>query len=195
MDLVLATTNRHKVREIRAFLKPLTQLDLYSLLDFPHYVPPEESGKSFEENAHLKALHAAQTLKKWAIADDSGLVVPALSGNPGIHSSIYAGKGSSDKENRKKLLKEMEHLEGIGRCAYFECCLALATPEGVKKTVRAICEGRLITKERGSNGFGYDSLFLKWGYDLTFAELDESTKNKVSHRAKALEKLKLTLSS
>jgi XTP/dITP diphosphohydrolase len=195
MDLLIATTNGHKIREIRNLLKECKQFDLYSLLDFPQYIQPEESGKSFEENATLKALHAAQSLNKWAIADDSGLVVPALGGAPGVYSARYAGLHASDKENRQKLLKEISQLEGEQRSAYFECCLVLATPEGVKKVVSGICEGTITKEARGSNGFGYDPIFLKYDYHQTFGELDESVKNQVSHRAKAFQKLKHTLCS
>jgi XTP/dITP diphosphohydrolase len=193
MDLLIASTNGHKIREIRALLKPLKKFDLYSLLDFPLYIQPEERGKTFEENARFKALHAAKALNKWAIADDSGLVVPALAGAPGVYSARYAGAHASDKENRKKLLQEMAQLEGIERSAYFECCIALASSEGVKNIFRGVCEGTITTEERGSKGFGYDSLFLKHDYSQTFGELDESLKNQVSHRGKALEKLKLIL--
>lgn len=195
MDIVLATTNGHKIREIRALLKVLQQFDLYSLLDFPSYKQPEENGTTFEENARLKAEHAAKTLNKWVIADDSGLVVPALGGAPGIYSARYAGVKATDKENRKKLLKEMAPLEGLSRCCYFECSIVLASPEGIKKCVSGMCEGTITTEERGGNGFGYDPLFLKHDYNQTFSELDESRKNQVSHRAKALEKLRRTLES
>lgn len=193
MDLLIATTNGYKIREIRALLKPYAKFDLYSLLDFPNYVQPEETGLTFEENAILKAVHAAKTLNKWTLADDSGLIVPALQGAPGVYSARYAGAGSSDKENRKKLLKEMSHLEGIGRSAYFECCIALASPDGIKKVVKGVCEGSIQTEEKGSLGFGYDSLFIKHDYNQTFAELEEHQKNQVSHRAKALAKLKMAL--
>jgi XTP/dITP diphosphohydrolase len=195
MDLLIATTNGHKIREIRALLKPYTKFDLYSLLDFPYYVQPEETGKTFEENATLKAMHAAHELKKWAVADDSGLVVPALGGAPGVFSARYAGPEATDKENRQKLLKDMAHLEGIARSAYFECCIVLASEEGVKKIVCGTCEGKVIQEERGSRGFGYDPLFIKHDYNQTFGELEEQLKNQVSHRAKALQKLKLTLES
>lgn len=193
MDIVLASTNGYKIREIKTLLKPLQKFDLYSLLDFPHYQQPPETGATFEGNATLKALHAAKTLKKWVITDDSGLVVPALGGAPGIYSARYAGEKASDKDNRKKLLQEMSHLEELDRAAYFECCIVLASPEKVEKVVNGVCEGTIITEERGSNGFGYDSLFLKHDYHQTFAELGESVKNQVSHRAKALQKLKILL--
>ncbi len=193
MELIIATTNVHKIREIRALLKPLHQFDILSLRDFPDYSQPPETGTTFEENAILKATDAARALNKWAVADDSGLVVPALGGAPGVYSARYAGERAADIENRRKLLKEMTDLEEIGRTAYFECAIALASPEGLKKCVKGICEGMILTKERGRNGFGYDPLFLKHDYNQTFGELEESVKNQVSHRGKALEKLKLIL--
>jgi XTP/dITP diphosphohydrolase len=137
----------------------------------------------------LKATHAAQALKSWVIADDSGLVVPALKGAPGVFSQRYAGESATDKENRKKLLLEMADLEEGQRQAYFECWIALASPEGVKKTTKGISEGRILEKEKGSSGFGYDCVFIKHEYGKTFAELDEETKNRISHRRKALDKM------
>lgn len=195
IELVLATTNIHKVREIRALLACRPDIDLYSLLDFPHYVQPEETGKTFEENAILKAEDAAVKLGKWTIADDSGLVVPALNGEPGVYSARYSGQKASDKENRKKLLKAMERLEGPMRSAYFECCIALVSPKGWKKCLKGTVEGMIAPSERGKNGFGYDALFVKHDYAQTFGELQEEIKNKISHRAKAMEKLLLVLES
>lgn len=195
VDLVIATKNIHKVRELRALLKRFPQIEIYSLSDFQSYEPPPETGSSFEENAILKATHAAAALNKWAIGDDSGLSIPALNGAPGIFSHRYAGDMATDKENRKKLLKEMQGFEGLRRAAFFECCLALAAPEGKVKCVRGSCEGTILTEERGRFGFGYDSVFIKHDYHHTFAELEESVKNKISHRAKALNKLLLTIES
>ncbi|HEY4832658.1 MAG TPA: XTP/dITP diphosphatase [Waddliaceae bacterium] len=189
MEIVLATHNLHKVREFREMLKTLKNVDVVSLLNFPDYHLPEETGKTFCENAVLKAEHAAKALNRWVLADDSGLVVPALQERPGVYSQRYAGEDASDAENKKKLLDEMQHLVEIERSAYFECCLALASPEGLKKTVTGKCEGYIASKERGRNGFGYDPLFIKNDYKETFAELDEHTKNRISHRRKALDKL------
>lgn len=193
MELVIASRNVHKVREFRAMLKSLRELDLLSLVDFPSYESPEEIGKTFEENALLKATHAAKTLGKWVIADDSGIVVPALRGEPGIHSRRYAGEGATDKDNRQKLLREMRSIAHPHRQAYFECWIALAGPEGTLKAVKGISEGEVLEEERGRHGFGYDALFLKHEYGKTFAELDEQTKNRVSHRRKALDRLQPTL--
>lgn len=195
MQLVLATHNVHKIRELRSMLKEYTHLDILSLLDFPNYRPPEEDGATFEENAKLKAVHAAQALNRWAIADDSGLVVPALQGAPGVRSARYAGDGATEAENRNKLLNEMKHVLDPQRQGYFECWIVIAAPEGVKKTVRGICEGTIVSEEKGSRGFGYDSLFVKYEYGKTFAEIEEALKNRISHRRKALDKLHVYLSS
>jgi len=195
MKIVLASTNLHKIRELKAMLKQFPQLDLYSLRDYPEYIPPEETGDTFEENAKLKALHAAKTLNECALADDSGLVIPSLSGEPGVRSARYAGEEASDKDNRDKLVKNLLSLKDDERVGYFECCIAIATPVGIEKVVRGVCEGTLTTDPRGSNGFGYDPLFIKYDYSKTFAELDEETKNKISHRRKALDKLQNYLES
>ncbi len=189
MQIVLATHNLHKIREFREMLKPLKGFDVLSLTQFPNYNLPEETGKTFEDNAVLKAVDAAKALNAWVIADDSGLVVPALKGAPGVFSARYAGLDATDSENRKKLLEAMEKLNGEQRHAYFECVLALASPEGLKKCVSGKVEGEIASFERGRNGFGYDPLFIKHGYDKTFAELTEDIKNKISHRRKALERL------
>lgn len=195
MELVLASTNLHKIREFREMLKAFKNLDVLSLLNFPAYIQPPETGATFKENAILKAVHAAQALNKWVVADDSGLVVPSLAGDPGVYSARYSGEGATDADNRLKLLHALEGKQDLERTAYFECCLALANPAGLQKCVTGTCEGRILLEERGRNGFGYDALFIKHDYDKTFAELDEATKNRISHRRKALEKLTGTLES
>lgn len=195
MELVIATHNMNKLREFREIFKliKINTYDLLSLTNFPKYSLPPETGNTFLENALLKARHAATHLKKWVIADDSGLVVPMLKGEPGVNSAYYAGENATDLDNRHKLLQAMQHLTGIERAAYFECCLVLCGPDGFEKCVTGKCEGLVLNEERGRNGFGYDSLFIKYDYDKTFAEIDESVKNKISHRYKAMEKLKVTL--
>lgn len=193
MEIVIASNNLHKIREFREMLKPFKSIDVLSLVHFPNYIAPPEDGKSFKENAIRKAEHAAATLQKWVLADDSGLVVPALSGAPGVNSRRYAGEDATDAENRLKLLEAMRQLNSQQRAAYFECCLALASPEGVRKCVTGTIEGVILTEERGRNGFGYDQLFVKHEYEKTFAEIDEATKNRISHRHKAFEKMIPTL--
>lgn len=189
MELVLATHNLHKIREFRSMFKPFKNIDVLSLLNFPDYKLPEETGKTFEENAILKAEDAAKALNKCVLSDDSGLVVPTIGGKPGVISKRYAGEDATDAENRKKLLEEMDNFKDLERSAYFECFLALANPDGLQKCVNGHCEGYILTEERGRHGFGYDPLFVKHDYDKTFAELEEETKNRISHRRKAFEKL------
>jgi len=181
------------VREYRSLLKHLTHLDIYSLKDFPEYSLPEETGATFEENATAKALHAAQALDRWVIADDSGLVVPALNNAPGVFSARYAGPDATDADNRKKLIEKLSQLPEEKRIGYFECTIVLASKEGVKKIVKGTCEGELLTEQKGRNGFGYDPIFRKYDYSKTFAELDEDTKNRISHRRKAFDKIIITL--
>lgn len=195
MQIVIASHNVHKIREFRAILKPLVGLDVLSLIDFPDYHLPPETGETFEANAVLKAVHTAKVLDKWVLADDSGLVVPSLKNSPGVLSARYAGPDATDAENRKKLLSSMNHLEDTLRQAYFECWIALASKEGLKKVVRGLCEGIISDRERGGQGFGYDPLFIKHEYGKTFAEMDETTKNRISHRRKAFDKIVPTLES
>lgn len=195
MEIVLATTNLHKIREFREMFKTLKFVDMLSLLNFPDYIPPEESEPSFEGNANLKAIHAGKALNKWVIADDSGLVVPALGGAPGVYSRRYAGDQASDRENREKLLEEMKDLASFQRVAYFQCTLALANAEGLRKTVTGIIEGEILEEERGREGFGYDALFQQLDSHRTFGELTGQVKNKISHRRKAFEKLVSTIES
>lgn len=190
MDLLLASSNAHKVREFRDMLKRFPHIELLSFHQCANYEPPEETGESFLENATLKAEHAAKHFKTWVLADDSGLVVPALKGQPGVHSRRYAGFDATDAENRRKLLEAMQHLQNSEeRTAYYECCLVIANADGFKKSFVGTCEGYIAQQERGRHGFGYDSLFIKYDYDKTFGELDESIKNRISHRRKAFERL------
>lgn len=190
MDILLASSNSHKVREFKDMLKRFPHIELLSFHQFADYEPPEEKGQTFLENATLKAEHAAKHFNRWVLADDSGLVVPALKGEPGVHSRRYAGDNATDTDNRRKLLEAMKHLRNPEeRAAYFECCLVVAHPKGLKKIFIGICEGYIAPQERGRHGFGYDPLFIKHDYDKTFGELDESVKNRVSHRRKAFERL------
>lgn len=195
MQLIIASRNIHKIRELRSMLKAYKKLDVLSLLDFPSYQPLPEDHATIEANSKQKAVHAAQILNQWTISDDTGLVVPALQGAPGVLSARYAGAEATDAENRKKLLQEMKHLIDPDRQAYYECWLSIASPDGLKKCSRGICEGTIITEEKGGKGFGYDRLFVKHEYGKTFAELEEAIKNRISHRRKALDKLHLYLES
>jgi XTP/dITP diphosphohydrolase len=193
MEIVLASHNVHKIREYREMFARLEGCDMITLHQFPDYQQPEEVYPTFAENALLKARHASRVLKRWVLADDSGLVVPKLNGQPGVCSRRFAGEGATDSDNRKKLLKMMAGFVDLERAAYFECCLAIVSPDGYERCFTGICEGQILTEERGRNGFGYDSLFLKHDYDKSFAEIDESTKNRISHRRKAFDKLATAL--
>lgn len=194
MELIIASTNMHKVREFRSLLKSFGW-DILSLRDFPDYIAPEETGTTFQENAQIKAKSAASTLKKWVLADDSGLVVPSLKGDPGVYSSSYAGEGATDLENRLKLLFRMKNFQDTDRFAYFESVICIASPEGEVKTFKGLCEGVIIEESKGRNGFGYDAIFRKHEYNKTFAELDGEVKNKISHRRKAFDKALIFLES
>jgi XTP/dITP diphosphohydrolase len=195
MELVIASRNIHKIREFKAMLKEHPRLDILSLLDFPSYQPLKEGGATFEENACAKALHAAKSLQKLVLADDSGLVVPALNGAPGIYSARYAGENATDADNRKRLIHDMQQISESHRQGYFECWLAVANVEGLVKSVRGLSEGTILLQEKGSKGFGYDALFMKHEYSKSFGEMEEDLKNRISHRRKALDKLHTYLSS
>jgi len=165
------------------------EIEILSLRDFPQYKAPEEVGSSFSEIAEQKALDAAKATGLYTLGDDSGLIVPALGGEPGLFSKRYAGDGATDKDNRNKLTLKLKTLREEERDAYFECALTLATPDGIVKTSRGTCEGKLVIEPRGRSGFGYDPLFMKHDYNRTFAELEEDIKNRISHRRKAFDKL------
>ena len=194
MQLVLATSNLGKILELKAILKPLLKnVDILSLKDFPEYRSPEETGETFLENAQLKAVECAKALKCYVIADDSGIVVPALGGDPGIRSRRYAGEEATDKENRKKLIENLKDLAVHERAGYYECALSFANENGEIKSTSGLCEGEFIIEPRGRGGFGYDSMFVKYDYNKTMAEIGEDTKNRISHRRRALDKILLTL--
>ena len=185
--IVLATRNANKVREFREILKDF-QVELKSLDDFGPIPEAIEDGETFDDNAYKKALHTAKILGIPAIADDSGLVVDALDGAPGVYSARYAGENATDDENCSKLLQEMKGKEN--RTAHFKCVLSIAVPSGPALTYEGSCTGTLLEEKRGENGFGYDPLFYFEEFGKTFAELDMERKNSVSHRGKALNEFK-----
>ena len=188
MDLVIATSNQHKLKEFKAILKgfPLTIL---SLKDFPDIPAVVEDGKSFYENALKKALTVARHTDKITVADDSGIEVDALDGKPGVYSARFAGEDATDEANNTKLLKELEGVSSDKRVACFTCVLVIAQPDGDTAFVEGACRGTIIHEARGEYGFGYDPLFLVPEYDKTFSEITPEEKNKISHRARALQKL------
>lgn len=188
MQLLIATRNPGKVREIAAIVAG-PSLELCSLADFPGAPDVAETGASFEDNALLKARGAAYHAGCWALADDSGLVVPALDGAPGVRSARFAGEGAGDADNVRRLLELMRGLPDDRRGAEFVCCMALAGPNNRAFTAEGRLAGTIIRQPRGSNGFGYDPVFLLPERGLTLAELPSAEKNAISHRAAALRKM------
>ena len=193
IELVLATRNRHKTREIQHILGP--EFKVRDLGAHPEVSEIRESGTSFEENAKLKALAASRQLPALVIADDSGLEVDALGGAPGIYSARYAGANATDRDKIDKLLRELERVRATDnrRRARFRCVVALARDGDLLETFEGIVEGRIADKARGDSGFGYDPIFIPVGFEQTFGELATELKNTISHRAKAIRALAVRL--
>jgi len=189
LEIVLATRNKNKVKEIKKILNGINA-SLLSLDDFPGCPEVVEDGETLEANAKKKALVVSQYTKKLSLAEDTGLEVEALGGAPGIHSARFAGDNCTYEDNNKKLLKVMEKLSLGERRAKFRCVAALAKPDGEVVTCEGVCEGIIDFEMKGESGFGYDPLFLLPEYGKTFAEIGEEMKNKISHRARALAKIK-----
>lgn len=189
--LLIATTNEGKTKEIKEMLKDFI-LEIKTLKDFPDIPPPEETGKTFFENALLKAKYYAEKTGLIALADDSGLEVEALNGAPGIYSSRFAGPDATDERNNQKLLELLKDLPPEKRKARFVCVMVCYHPSGKYIIVEGIWEGRIALTPRGHFGFGYDPLFLvkEYNYEKTAAELPTEIKNELSHRGKALKLLK-----
>lgn len=186
MKLVLATRNPGKVRELGKMLSDRRTIELLSMKDFPEAPEVIEDGATYRDNAKKKAIHVAEYTGFQALADDSGLEVDALDGAPGVHSARYAGSGASDADRIAKLLAAIKDAPDGERTARFKCAVAIAQPKSCTDVVIGVCEGSIIREPRGTEGFGYDPIFVPQGYDLTFAELGENVKNRISHRAKAL---------
>ena len=185
MKLLLATRNANKVREIKEIFTSAS-LELVSADDVPGLPKDvEEDADTFEGNALKKARTLCAASGLWTLADDSGLEVKALGNEPGVHSARYAGEPTNTPANNAKLLR---NLQGVtDRAARFRCAIALCAPDGREWTVEGSCPGRIIDAPRGTTGFGYDPLFVPDGYDQTFAELGSEIKNRISHRARALQ--------
>lgn len=190
--MIVATRNRGKIREIREALKGLG-IRIYALSDFDGVAEIEEDGKSFTENALKKARFYSKVFGKLTLADDSGLEVECLKGMPGIYSARYAGERASNRENNQKLLKEMEGIPLSKRGARFKCVMALVSPDGKEAMTEGSCKGRIGMRERGRRGFGYDPLFILPKYGKTMAQLPLKEKNRISHRGKALRRLRKTI--
>ena len=185
MKVCIATGNKKKIDEIKPLLKDFEVLSIADGINIPEV---EENSDTFEGNSQKKALEIAKFLNMVAIADDSGLMVDALEGEPGVYSARYAGENANDSDNNKKLI---QNLKGIGnRKAKFVSVISVAKPNGEVHSFRGEVEGLILDEARGNSGFGYDPYFYYVAYGKTFAELELSEKNAISHRARALSKMK-----
>jgi len=193
MDLLLATRNPNKTREFHELLGQA--FDVIDLSSFPEIAIPEETGRTFEENATLKAIAASKKLPSLVVADDSGLEVEALGGAPGIFSARYAGENAGDVPNVNKLLRELQkrNVATETRSARFRCVIVLAQNGKVLGRFEGVVEGKIVDSPRGSGGFGYDPIFEPKGFDQTFAEMTPESKNKISHRGQAIAALRKAL--
>ena len=195
MQLIVATRNAHKTREIQQILGQ--DFAVSDLSAHPEIPETREHGKSFEENAMLKAIGASSHLPGLVVADDSGLEVDALGGAPGIFSARYAGRNATDQQNIDKLLKELALVGAreTQRAARFRCVIALAREGALLGTFEGAVEGTIADAPRGQSGFGYDPVFVPRGFEATFAQLPAVVKNKISHRAKAIRALSRKLAA
>ena len=192
-ELLIATRNAGKLRELQELFAPL-QWRLRNLSEFPEIEEVAETGATFVENAKLKAYSAATGL--WTLADDSGLEVEALGGAPGIYSARYAGAQATDAERSKRLLAELSQVNDQERRARFVCAIAIANPQAcVLDVALGYCTGHIAHAPSGEGGFGYDPVFIPDGYAQSFGELPEAIKQKISHRALALDQAKMFLTS
>lgn len=192
-QITIATKNAGKAKEFKAFFKPF-HVKASSLLELEQ-IPDdiEETGTTFEENAELKAKGIAEQIAGPVLADDSGLVIDGLDGRPGVYSARFAGLDATDDDNIQKVLKEMHDIEAKERTARFVSVLALYIPGKGTFFSKGYCEGQITLQKRGTNGFGYDPIFVPTGYTKTLAELSSTEKNSISHRSKAMENMKSIL--
>ncbi|MBF0195777.1 MAG: XTP/dITP diphosphatase [Magnetococcales bacterium] len=186
MKIVLATRNKKKVEEIRRVLQD-DSIELLTLADFPNCPEVIEDGDSFVANAEKKAIEVARYTSCHALADDSGLVIDALNGAPGIYSARYAGEGATDKANLDKVLAQLAALGNNVRTARFQCVISLASPAGETESYNGTIEGHISITPQGNNGFGYDPIFIPQGHNITFAQMDGEQKDTMSHRGRALQ--------
>lgn len=189
LEIILATRNRDKIKEIKKILQGV-RVKIFTLDKYPHVPEIEEDGITIRDNAIKKAKTIATFTGKMALADDSGLEVKTLHGAPGIYSSRFAGPGCSYSDNNKKLLRLLKNVPLKKRQAQFKCVMALVNPSGRVKTTEGICKGYIGFEIKGKHGFGYDPVFVVPKYGKTFAELGLRIKNKISHRAIALQRMK-----
>ena len=189
MELLIATNNKGKVREIKEILKGL-DMEVFSLADKGIDVDVIEDGTTFEENSMKKASEIFKIANCITVADDSGLEVDALGGAPGVYSARYAGEGATDEEKYTKLLNELKDVPDEKRTARFVSVVAVILPDGTKTTLRGECEGLITREPAGSGGFGYDPVFFVPELNKTFSEVTLEEKNQISHRGKAFKKLR-----
>lgn len=194
-DLWIATSNSGKLNEFRNLLID-KNVDIFSNKDLPNYASPVEDSDSFEGNARIKA-QSLKALKSncWIVGEDSGIEVDGLNKLPGIHSARYAGESAADSENNAKVLKMLKIRSASNRKARFRCIMVVYSPQGEEFVFEGTVEGSISQNSRGSDGFGYDEIFIPEGEDKTFAELGIAFKNKVSHRAQAIQKFSELLSN
>lgn len=190
MRLLLATNNQHKVGEMRALLAGFDAVEVVCAADFPEVPAPEENGETFLDNARTKAIHYADATGLMALADDSGLMVDALGGRPGVMSSRY---GTDDADRIARLLREMDGVPDGERAARFVCAMVLAEPGRMLTQTTGILEGEIAREPRGTNGFGYDPVFHLPDRGLRLAEVSSDEKNGISHRGTALREMLLAL--
>jgi XTP/dITP diphosphohydrolase len=189
MEILIATNNQGKVKEIKNLLKD-SPIKIRSLREFPHVEDVEETEETFTGNAVLKAKTYSLKTNLWALADDSGLEVEVLNNAPGVFSARYAGNNASNEEKINKVLDEIEKSDGKQRNARFICVMALTDEKGnVKMISEGVCEGTIAAKPCGINGFGYDSIFIPENFHRTFGELSDEIKQSISHRNKAIKKI------
>lgn len=187
LRLVLATHNEKKKRELLQILEN-TGVEVITLQEYPGAPEVEEDGLTFRENAIKKAAAIGEYTGCIAMADDSGLEVDYLGGQPGVFSARFAGEPSDDEKNNQKLLNMLEGVPLPERGARFRCAIAIVFPGGRTETVEDVCEGHIGTEPKGQGGFGYDPLFFPEGFDQSFGELPPEVKHRISHRGKALQK-------
>lgn len=188
-NVVIATQNRHKIEEIEKITKNFGFRLISGKEAGIDGVEVVEDGTTFEENSYKKALEIMKLTGMITIADDSGLEVDALGGRPGVYSARYAGEDASDEDNNRKLMEELANVPYEKRTARYVCVITMIFPDGRKLVARGETDGHIATEPSGTNGFGYDPYFIPEGYDQTFGCIDMDEKNKISHRARALEKL------
>jgi XTP/dITP diphosphohydrolase len=188
-EIVLSTRNHGKISEFRSLFKGMP-VRILSCYDFPDLPVVVEDGKTFQENAEKKAKAIAKKTGRFAIADDSGLEVKYLDGRPGVFSARFSGENATDRQNTRKLLKLLESASWEEREARFVCVICVADPKGKTACAEGVCNGRISFEMKGTHGFGYDPIFVPNGHRITMAEMDPETKNRISHRAVAMDRFR-----